>query len=129
MLPFKVLRHILVILLLCIFLVYLKDSFTKYNSELISVSVRESSQTSFEFPTLAVCGVVAGLKPERMFNPAGAVPPWIEWVQQDYIKEDQNTNSREKPKLVALSTCFLLLTVSTVPYTYTVTSVFKRKTS
>ncbi len=98
--PDKFVRHVLVAVLFAMFLAYLTNSLSKYNSSLVSVSVQELPQTSFEFPTVAVCGAVYGLKPETMFNPVGAFPPWIDWVTQEYIEEDESTQAGGIPKLV-----------------------------
>ncbi len=98
--PDKFVRHVLVAMLFALFLAYLTNSLNKYNSSLVSISVRELPQTSFEFPTVAVCGALFGLKPEIQFNPVGAFPPWIEWVTHEYIEVDESTPAGEIPKLV-----------------------------
>ncbi len=96
----NIMRHLLIFCLTCLFLAYLANSVKKYNSGLVSVSVREFPQKSFEFPTVAVCGMLPGLKPEVIFNPVGAFPPWIEWVQHDYIEEKANAQPGGKTQFV-----------------------------
>ncbi len=55
--------------------------------------MRERPQTSFNFPTVAICGVVENATLDAVFHPEAAkFEPWILGASQDYVEDQNNAN-------------------------------------
>ncbi len=87
----------LVVMLTIAFMTFLFISWEKYDSGLMAVSMRERPQTSFIFPTVAICGVIPNGSLDAVFHAEAAkFEPWILGAKQDYIVEGQDVDDNNQ---------------------------------
>ncbi len=93
----KWLRYTLVAMLTIAFTTFLFLSWEKYDSRLMAVSMRERPQTSFVFPTVAICGVISNATLDAVFHPEAAkFEPWILGASQDYVAEEHDVTDKKQ---------------------------------